>query len=213
MAGEPLRRHPTFAQLILKLASENSAVLYGNYGDFILASGKRSDHYWDGKRVTLDPRGAYLVGMAVCEIVSQLDDVDAIGGLEIGAIPIATAVALISSLSGKPIPAFIVRKTPKEHGTRSEIEGHVPSGEKVVIVDDVITSGDSIEKAIGAVEQRHCTVVKVVTLVDRHEGGSDRIRAKGYSFQSILDFQTVGGKTVLGVSTADSPGLKEELLC
>ena len=73
---------------------------------------------------------------------------------------------------------------------------HVPSGEKVVIVDDVITSGYSIEKAIGAVEQRHCTVVKVITLVDRHEGGSDRIRAKGYSFQSILDFQTVGGKTV-----------------
>jgi orotate phosphoribosyltransferase len=209
MMGETFRRNPNLAQAILELAREKRAVLDG---DFTLASGKKSGHYWDGKRVTLDPMGAYLVGIAILDIVLQLD-VDAIGGLEIGAIPIATAVALVSCQSGMQIPAFIVRKYPKEHGTRSEIEGYDPSGRRVVIVDDVITSGESIEKAIKAVEQRHCTVVRVITLVDRHEGGSDRIRALGYPFQSILDFQTIGGKTVLGVSATSSSGLEEKLLC
>lgn len=204
MKQAPFTGNPDLAQLILDLAHEKGAVLYGS---FTLASGKKSDHYWDGKKVTLDPRGAYLVGSAVFGIVSRLN-VDAIGGLEIGAIPIATSVAMASRESEKPVPAFIVRKRPKDYGTQSEIEGHVPLNERVVIVDDVITTGDSVLRAIEAVERRQCRVVKVVALVDRHEGGSDKVREKGYSFRSILDFQTVGGKTVLAVSAADPPGLE-----
>jgi orotate phosphoribosyltransferase len=189
---------------ILELAHEKGAVLYG---EFTLASGKKSDHYWDGKKVTLDARGAFLVGTAILEMISSVD-AEAVGGLEMGAIPIATSVALLSSQGDRPIPAFIVRKEAKRHGTRSEIEGCDPSGKRVVIVDDVITSGESVLKAIRAVEARHCKVVKVVALVDRHEGGSDSVRQEGYSFQSILDFRKVGDKTELGVSPADHPGPK-----
>ena len=207
---KPLTGNPRLAQAILELAHKEGAVLFG---DFTLSSGRRSDHYWDGKKVTLHPAGAYLVGKAIFDIVSHLN-LDAIGGLEMGAIPVATAVALVSAQEGKPIPAFIVRKNPKEHGTRNEIEGFVPpGGSRVVIVDDVVTSGESILKAIKAVEQRGGKVVRVITLVDRHEGGSDKLRSQGYSFESLLDFQQVKGKTVLGESKATGSGLKEELLC
>ena len=204
MGKEPFMGGVDAPRAILKLAHEKGAVLFG---EFTLASGKRSDHYWDGKKVTLDARGAFLVGTAILEIISSVE-AEAVGGLEMGAIPIATSVALLSSQGDRPIPAFIVRKEAKRHGTRSEIEGCDPSGKRVVIVDDVITSGESVLKAIRAVEARHCKVVKVVALVDRHEGGSDSVRQEGYSFQSILDFRKVGDKTELGVSPADHPGPK-----
>lgn len=200
---------PRLAQRILELAHEQGAVLFG---DFTLSSGKKSDHYWDGKKVTLHPEGAYLVGKAIFDLISHLN-VDAIGGLEVGAIPIATAVALVSAQEGKPIPAFIVRKSPKEHGTRNEIAGFVPDGGRVVIVDDVITSGDSIQKAIKAIEQRGCKVVRVITLVDRHEGGSDKLTTQGYAFESLLDFQQVEGKIILGESKTASSGVGAKLLC
>jgi orotate phosphoribosyltransferase len=207
---KPLTDNPRLAQVILELAHKEGAVLFG---DFTLSSGRKSDHYWDGKKVTLHPTGAYLVGKAIFDLIRGLN-VDAIGGLEVGAIPVATAVALVSAQEGKPIPAFIVRKNRKEHGTRNEIEGFVPpDGSRVVIVDDVITSGDSIQKAIEAVEQRGCKVVKVITLVDRHEGGCDRLRSQGYAFESLLDFRQVKGKTILGESKTTGSGLKEELLC
>lgn len=209
MGREPFMESPAPAAAILELALKRGAV---RYGEFTLASGKKSDHYWDGKKVTLDPQGALLVGIAILRMISSVD-VDAIGGLEVGAIPIATSVAVVSCHANRPIPAFIVRKEAKRHGTRSEIEGCDPSGKNVVIVDDVITSGDSIMKAIRAVKDRGGSVVKVIALVDRHEGGSDLVRNQGYSFQSILDFRTVEGKTELGVSATDCAELKEELLC
>lgn len=210
MGRAPFMSGVNAPKAILELAREKGAVLYG---EFTLASGRKSDHYWDGKKVTLDAGGACLVGMAILEMISS-DNVEAVGGLEIGAIPIATSVAILSDLLGdRQIPAFIVKKEAKRHGTRSEIEGCDPSGKRVVIVDDVITSGESILKAITAVEARGCKVVKVIALVDRHEGGSDSVRQKGYRFQSILDFRKVGDKTELGVSSTDRPGLEEELLC
>jgi orotate phosphoribosyltransferase len=208
MGKEPFTGGVDAPRAILKLAHEKGAVLFG---EFTLASGKKSDHYWDGRKVSLDARGACLVGAAILEMISSLE-VEAVGGLEMGAIPIATSVALMSNLRDRDIPAFVVRKEAKRHGTRSEIEGCDPSGKKVIIVDDVITSGGSILKAIEAVEARGCKVVKVIALVDRHEGGSDSVREKGYSFQSILDFRKVGGKTELAVSATNGPGLKGELL-
>jgi orotate phosphoribosyltransferase len=186
---------------ILKLANNSGAVLYG---DFTLSSGRKTDHYWDGKKVTLSPMGAYLVGKAILDRISDLN-IQAVGGLEMGAIPIATAVALVSHLEREPIPAFIVRKNPKEHGTRSEIEGYVPERNRVVILDDVITTGDSVQKAIDAVEQRGCKVVRVVALVDRHEGGGERLRSKGYTVECLLDFYKRKGKTILGEAATDCP--------
>jgi orotate phosphoribosyltransferase len=188
---------------ILVLAEKSGAVLYG---EFVLSSGLKSDHYWDGKKVTLSAAGANLVGKVIYEMISSLK-IDAVGGLEMGAIPIAAAVAVVSHLEGHDIPAFIVRKSAKEHGTKKVVEGYLNDGDNVVIVEDVVTTGESVFKAIEAVQARGCKVVKIIALVDRHEGGSDRLRGQGYDFESILDFQKKDGRVVLVESTAvrDTP--------
>ncbi len=185
-----------YPQKILELAERTGAVLYG---DFTLSSGLKSDHYWDGKKVTLSSLGAYLVGKAILEKLTHMD-IDAVGGPEIGAVPIATAVSIVSYLEGRDVPAFIVRKDPKKYGTKKPVEGYLKENNRVVIVEDVVTTGESVMKAITAVEDQGCKVVKVIALVDRHEGGGDRLRSAGYSFESILDFQKKDGGIILAVS-------------
>jgi len=182
------------------MAEQSGAVLYG---DFTLSSGLKSDHYWDGKKITLSASGAYLVGKAIFEKLSLLD-IDAVGGPEIGAIPIATAIAIVSHLEGRDIPAFIVRKNIKEHGTRKPVEGYLPKNSKVAIVEDVVTTGESVIKAIAIVEGLGCKVVKVIALVDRHEGGGDKLRRAGYDFESILNFQTKEERVILTTSQPDA---------
>lgn len=177
---------------ILKLAYETRALLEG---DFTLSSGKKSDHYYDGKQLTLHPEGAYLIGEEIFDRLAGID-VDAIGGLVIGAIPVVTAVTLVSYKEGRPIPSFIVREEPKEHGTRKKIEGQFRKGSKVVIIDDVITGGDSVKKAINAVEAEGCEVVKVIVIVDRKEGGSERLRKEGYNFEAIIDLPPSGKASI-----------------
>ena len=177
---------------ILELAHETGALLYG---EFTLASGKKSDHYYDGKQLTLHPEGAYLIGKEILDRLAGID-VDAIGGLVMGAIPIVTAVTLVSHQEGKPIPSFIVREEPKEHGTRKKIEGQFRKGSKVAIIDDVITAGGSVKKAIEAVEAEGCEVVKVIVIVDRNEGGSERLRKEGYNFEAIIDLWPSGEASV-----------------
>ena len=122
-------------------------------------------------------------------------DVDAIGGVAIGGYPIVTAVALISHLEGKPIPSFIVRQEPKEHGTKRQVEGHLREGSRVAIVDDVITTGGSVSKAIKATEEVGCKVVKVIVVVDRHEGGGDKLKEEGYNFDAFIHLWPSGGVT------------------
>lgn len=182
-----------WAKNILDLAEKSGAVMYG---EFVLSSGLKSDHYWDGKKVTLSAAGANLVGKAIYEMISNLK-IDAVGGLEMGAIPIATAVAMVSHLEGHDVPAFIVRKSVKEYGTKKVVEGYLNDGDNVVIVEDVVTTGESVYKAIEAVQARRCKVLKVIALVDRHEGGSDKLKREGYDFESILDFQKKDGRVVL----------------
>ena len=181
---------------ILELAYETGALLYG---EFTLSSGKKSDHYFEGKRLTLSPEGAYQIGKAVFEELIQLD-VDAVGGLAMGAFPIITAVAVISHQERRPIPSFIVREQPKEHGTRRKIEGHLEEGSRVAIVDDVITTGGSVTKAIEAVEAANCKVVKVIVIVDRHEGGSDYLKDQGYDLTALIDLWPTGEASVSGSS-------------
>lgn len=168
---------------ILEIAYEVGALLHG---EFTLASGKKSDHYFDGKRLTLSPEGAYQIGKAVFDELAGAD-IDAVGGVAIGGYPMVTAVALVSHLEGKPVPSFMVREETKEHGTRKQIEGHLKEGSRVAIVDDVITTGGSISRAIEAAEAAGCQVVKVMVLVDLHEGGSDKLMEKGYDFTAIID--------------------------
>lgn len=192
---------------ILELAHETRALLYG---DFTLSSGKKSDHYYDGKQLTLHPEGAYLIGEEILHRLAGID-VDAIGGLVIGAIPIVTAVTLVSHKEGKPIPSFIVREEPKEHGTRKKIEGQFRKGSKVAIIDDVITRGGSVKKAIDAVEAEGCEVVKVIVIVDRKEGGSERLRKEGYNFEAIIDLPP-SGKASVSESSAATGEIKARVL-
>ncbi len=173
---------------LLILALDRGAI---KYGDFTLSSGKKSSYYFDGRLLSLDPEGAHLISQALLPIVQQAGAV-AIGGTTLGADPIVTAVALASHLSGHAIPAFIVRKESKDHGTKQNIEGPLVPDSKVVIVDDVCTTGGSLFHAIEAAEEAGCEVVKVISLLDRMEGGSDEMRKRGYDFASLLSATSEG---------------------
>ncbi len=135
---------------------------------FRLAHGGLSRFYFNCKRVTLDPEGQYLIGNLVFAAIRNMN-VKAIGGLTLGADPIANAVAYTSWLEGNPVQAFVVRKKEKEHGIVSRVEGRVQAGDRVVVVDDVVTTGGSTLQAIAACRQAGLEVVKAVVLVDRQE--------------------------------------------
>jgi orotate phosphoribosyltransferase len=154
-------------------------------GNFKLSSGKESDYYIDGKRVTLTPEGAFLTAVLILDALRD-EEFDALGGPTLGADPIVGAVAALSWLKGKPVKTFIVRKNPKKHGTERWIEGPLSSGDKVVIVEDVVTTGKSAMEAIKRVEEIGCEVVKVVALVDRMEGAGEKFEEAGYRFQPLF---------------------------
>jgi len=153
------------------------------FAEVTLSSGAKSNYYIDCKQVTLDGKGAFLVGEVLSDL---LEDADAIGGLTIGADPIATAVSVRSYEKGRSIPAFIVRKGQKAHGMMKRIEGPLAPASKVVVVDDVITKGGSVIEAIEAAEAGGHSVVKVICLVDREQGGGELIRSKGYNLEALF---------------------------
>ena len=170
-------------QRLLEVAIESGAL---KYGTFILSSGQQSRYYFDGRLLSLHPEGAHLIGKALLPILEEVR-AQAIGGPTLGADPIVAAVALTSYLAGRPIPAFIVRKEPKSHGTSQQVEGHLESGTRVAIADDVCTTGASLFQAIEAAEAGGCSVVKVIAILDRLQGGSDEISRRGYDFLSLLE--------------------------
>lgn len=148
------------------------------FGDFTLASGKKSNFYFDSKRTTLLPEGAWLTARAVLRLVRERGiAADAIGGLTLGADPIVCPVAALSHAEGPPLRAFIVRKEAKEHGTGRRIEGNLAPKSRVIVVDDVVTTAGSTMKAIEAAEEEGHTVVAVICLVDREQGGAARLAA------------------------------------
>jgi orotate phosphoribosyltransferase len=155
-------------------------------GDFKLYSGQTSDYYIDCKLTTLHPKGAVLTGYAILELLEQNGiQADAIGGPIIGAVPIVTAVAAVSSLraeeegKGEPLPAFLVRMQAKDHGRQKQIEGiDLGKTHRVVVVDEVCTEGTSIQVALNAVEEQGWEVAAVISLVDREQGGHEKLRAK-----------------------------------
>jgi orotate phosphoribosyltransferase len=156
-------------------------------GDFTLTSGKKSSYYLDCRMTTLDARGAMLIGRLILErIRTHKIEADAIGGLTLGADPIATAVAVVSAIEGQPLPAFIVRKETKSHGTQRSIEGwNGKPGSRVIVVDDVCTTGGSILTAAERAEEAGYRVVAAFCVVDREEGGTELI-AKRYPFYSLF---------------------------
>lgn len=152
----------------------NKAFRYSEQPIFKLVSGRMSSYYFNCKAVTLDPEGKHLIGNIIFEMIADLH-VDAIGGLTLGADPIANAVSYTSYLKGSPIQAFVVRKNAKTHGTMQWIEGNVKAGDRVVIVDDVITTGKSTIEAIMRARETGLDIVKVIALIDRQEGGYENI--------------------------------------
>lgn len=160
-----------------------------------LSSGKESDFYIDTKQASLTAEGHFLVGkLVLMEIRECLPDAQAVGGMTMGADPIASAVSLTSYLAGVPMPAFYVRKEPKKHGTTQWIEGKksIPAGASVVIVEDVITTGASTLKAVERVKSEGFHVLGVIALVDREEGGREAVEAAGIWLSALFgrsDFQ------------------------
>ncbi len=147
---------------------------YSDNPPFTLASGRKSNYYFNCKPTTLDPEGMYLIGNVIFEMLEG-SGATAVGGLTLGADPIANAVSVISYQRGRPFKSFIVRKDVKEHGTRSAIEGNVNSGEHVIVLDDVITTGGSTVQAIEKAREAGLIVDGVIALIDRQEGGRENI--------------------------------------
>ncbi len=156
---------------------------------FTLASGRTSDFYCNLKPTMLDAEGSYLLGALIVEALRS-DRPDLVGGLELGAVPLATSAAAVGHAMGVPLQAFVVRKQTKEHGTKSLVEGLMRGdslkGKRVVILEDVTTTGGSSLKAIEAVRAEGAEVVKVLTMVDRQEGAADAFAKAGIAFSALV---------------------------
>ena len=162
-------------------------------GDFVLASGERSSYYIDCRLTTMSAEGLTLVGGAGLAAIRAAGwDATVVGGLTLGADPIAYAIAAASFAAGPPLDAFTVRKEAKGHGTQRLIEGNFGPGARAVVVEDVITSGRSALAAIEAVEREQGQVVGVLALVDREQGGRARIEARGYTVVVITTAKALG---------------------
>lgn len=159
-------------------------------GDFVLSSGQRSSYYINGKQVTLHPEGALAIGRI---LLSQLPtECCAVAGLTLGADPIVTAVSVVSAYENRPIPALIVRKESKGHGTKAYVEGpSLPAGASVVVLEDVVTTGQSAMIAVERLTQAGYSVNQVIALVDRQQGGAELYQLSGLKFQSVFSIQEI----------------------
>ena len=162
-------------------------------GTFTLASGRTSHYYVDGRRVTLSAEGAALIGAGILEGLADLTDVSAVGGLTLGADPIVGAILAVAGARGlHDWRGFLVRKEAKAHGTGQLVEGPLRPGTRVVIVDDVATTGGSSLQAAAAVESLGCRVARVVVMLDRLEGAADAFAARGLDFRSLVTIRDLG---------------------
>ncbi|BAZ69907.1 orotate phosphoribosyltransferase [Fischerella sp. NIES-4106] len=159
-------------------------------GDFVLSSGQRSSYYINGKQVTLHPQGALAIGRILLSLLPQ--DTQAVAGLTLGADPIVSAVSVVSAYEHRPIPALIIRKEAKGHGTKAYIEGpNLPTGANVVVLEDVVTTGQSAMKAVERLRAADYTVNKVISLVDRQQGGAEFYQSVGLNFQAVFTIEDI----------------------
>jgi orotate phosphoribosyltransferase len=193
------------SSMLLKLIRERSY----REGDFTLASGKKSKFYIDMKATTLSAPGAHLIGRLGFHMIRQFSEkrfagggpssgtstIRGVGGLTLGADPIATAISLAGFVQGVDWPAYIVRKEAKEHGTGRQVEGHenLPPKAKVIVLEDVVTTGGSSIKAIDALRAAGYDPVAVLTVVDREEGGEAALKATGLEFLRLLSISEIRG--------------------
>ena len=166
------------------------------HGDFVLASGARSSYYIDCRPSTMSSEGQALIGrMGLAAIRAAGWSPRAVGGLTMGADPVAYAVARASADQGPPVDAFSVRKQPKDHGTGKRVEGNFGAGDAVVVIEDVITSGGSALQAIEAVVAEGGRVLGVFAVVDREQGGRGKIEAAGYPVETLITATALGLKS------------------
>ncbi len=163
------------------------------FGDFTLASGKKATYYLDGKQVTLDSFGARLIAEGILDLFGrELPAPEAVGGMAIGADPITAAVITMAGVREQSLAGFLVRKESKGHGTNRYVEGPVAPGQRVVIVEDVVTTGGSSLEAIARVEEFGLKVLGVAAVIDRMEGGREAFAARGYPLASLLTIRDFG---------------------
>ena len=182
-------------QRLIELVLERS-FKFAEEPTFKLASGKMSNFYFNCKPTTLNSEGMYLIGNLLYEMIKSRKDwskAKAVGGLTLGADPVAGAIAYTSYLKGDPFEAFVVRKTPKKHGTMLWIEGHVKEGDGILIVEDVITTGGSSKEAIIRARECGLSVMGVIVLIDRQEGGREEIRGMKIPYNALLTKEEIFG--------------------
>jgi orotate phosphoribosyltransferase len=176
-------------QALINLVRERAL----KFGDFTLASGKKAKYYLDGKQVTLDSRGALLIGEGILDLLGQQGPLPrAVGGMSIGADPITAAVITIAGMRDLSLAGILVRKESKGHGTNRYLEGPVQPGDTVAIVEDVVTTGGSSMQAIERVQQFGLKVTCVAAIIDRLEGGAATFAALGIPFASLLTIRDFG---------------------
>ena len=175
----------SFKDKLLTLLAKQSYI----EGKVTLASGKESNYYIDGKQTTLDSEGGTITSILFLRMLEE--NVSAVGGLSVGADPLASGVSQIGYLLGKNIDAFYVRKEPKKHGTSKWIEGPIKKGANVAILEDVVTTGGSSLKAIEKILEFGCKVEQILAIVDRDEGGKEAFKEKGIDYKFLFDIKEV----------------------
>lgn len=162
-------------------------------GEFTLASGKKASYYLDCRNITLHPQGANLIAAGMLEVLRDSGPLpDAVGGMAIGADPITASIVTLAGQQGLPLKGFMVRKEPKDHGTGKQVEGPVQPGQRVVIVEDVITSGGSALKAVEAAIKFGLRVERVIAIIDRLAGGEAAFAAKNIPLTTLTTIRDFG---------------------
>lgn len=173
-------------EILLKLLVKYAYV----EGDFVLSSGAKSSYYINGKQVTLRAEGALVIGRLLFELLPE--DTNAVAGLTLGADPLVTAVSVVSAYYDRPIPALIIRKEAKGHGTKAYIEGpNLNTGAKVVVLEDVVTTGKSALQAVERLTAAGYQVTQIIALVDREQGGAELYQSQGIEFKALFSIKEI----------------------
>lgn len=162
------------------------------HGEFTLTSGKRANYYIDLRKLSLDHRAAPLIGRILLDLIDEFGEVDAVGGLTLGADPLANAVLHQAAIRGRAIDAFVVRKQPKDHGRGKQVEGPEVAGKRVVVLEDTSTTGGSPLQAIEALQREGAEVLGVAVIVDRATGAAQAIGQAGHPYRYAIGLDDLG---------------------
>ena len=182
------------AARILELAKELGSL---QFGEFKLSSGQTSNYYFDDRLLSLHPKGLHEIANAFLPLIAETPAA-AVGGPTVAADPIVGAITMLSEQKGTPLRGFLVRSEAKAHGMGKQVEGPVEAGMDVAIIDGTLSTGGSMFVAIDAAEAMGCKVVLVLSILDRHQGGSDRLKERGYNYVTLLEATADGDVRVAG---------------